>query len=126
MKQTDAFPGRFLKAADITTHLDLVIREVKMETLNEETKAVVYFHEDERGLVLNRTNFSAIEDFTGERDTDDWTGCKVRLGVVKVDYQGRRVPAIRVIAGKAKGKPAPVVQREPGDEDDVDGTDVSF
>ena len=119
MKQNDAFPGRFLKAADIDKHLDLTIREVKTETLNDDQKVVVYFHEDERGLVLNRTNFAAIEDFTGELDTDDWTGCKVRLGVVKVDFQGKRVPAIRVIAAKK-------TQSEPVDNTPDDDESIPF
>ena len=103
MNQNEAFPGRFLKAADISGHLDLTVKSVSLETLNDESKVVVAFDEDDRGLVLNKTNFAAIVDFTGEPNTDDWTGTKLRLGAVKVDFQGKRVLGIRVIAGRIPG-----------------------
>ena len=56
MKMNDAFPGQFLKAADIDKVLDLTIKDVKMQTVGEDSRLVAYFHEEDRGLVLNKTN----------------------------------------------------------------------
>lgn len=123
MKSTDVFPGKYLRAADLGTAEPVVtIREVKLETLGEDSKPVVYFEGKERGLVLNKTNFASIADITGEDDTDDWKGCKVKLFVAKVEFQGKRVPAIRV------DDPKPRRQREPEPEHatDVDEMEVPF
>lgn len=99
MKQHQAFPGRFLKAADVADqkYLTLTIKKVTSETVGDDpAKLVVHFRYEDRGLVLNKTNFSAIAEFTGEDDTDNWSGWAITLGVVKVPYQGQRVPALRV------------------------------
>lgn len=119
MKMNDAFPGQFLKAADIDKVLDLTIKDVKMQTVGEDSRLVAYFHEEDRGLVLNKTNFSAIEEFTGHPDTDDWTDYKIRLVVVKVEYQGKRVPGIRVSAAKyvGSGAAADTADNTPSDDD---------
>ena len=63
MKQHQAFPGRFLKAADVADqkYLTLTIKKVTSETVSDDpAKLVVHFLHEDRGLVLNKTNFSAI------------------------------------------------------------------
>ena len=97
MKSTDAFPGRFLRAVDIEGHTPVVtIARVELQTLGNDRKLVVYFQGKDKGIVLNRTNFNAIEEITGQSDTDDWAGHKIKLTTQRVEYQGKRVPAIRV------------------------------
>ena len=96
MKSTDIFPSKYLRAADLDGREPVVtIARVDMETLGDERKPVVYFVGKDKGLVMNKTNFSAIEDISGEEDTDNWAGTKVKLITVKVEFQGKRVPAIR-------------------------------
>ena len=124
MKQTDAFPGRFLKAADLNGRkLTLTIKAVRLEEVGDDpSRVVVYFKEEDRGLVLNKTNFSAIEEFTGQDDTDNWAGHRLVLGAVKVEFQGKRVLGLRVIEGMPKDD-GPTLQDDGPDRDDVLLTD---
>lgn len=97
MKGTDVFPSKYLKAADLGTAEPIVtIRTVKVETLGEDSKPVLYFEGKEKGVVLNKTNWNALVEITGEDDSDRWPGKKVKLFVAKVEYQGKRVPSIRI------------------------------
>jgi hypothetical protein len=97
MKSADVFPGRFLRAADLAGHTPVVtIARVEVQTVGDDQKPVVFFEGKDKAIVLNRTNFNAIVEITGREDTDDWPGHKIKLITTKVDYQGRRVPAIRV------------------------------
>jgi len=97
MKQTDVFPGRFLRAADLDGKTPVVtIESSKLEVVGAGQKLVIYFVGKAKGLVVNRTNFETIAAVTGLEDTDDWPGHKIKLITTIVDYQGRRVLAIRV------------------------------
>lgn len=125
MKGSAVFPGKYLRADDLGGKEPVVtISHIKVETLGEDSKPVIYFEGKERGLVLNKTNWSALVDVTGEEDSDDWEGKRVKLVVRKVEFQGKRVPAIRIEEANGNGhsrkpEPPPVAEREPGDEDDI-------
>jgi len=96
MKMSDAFPSKFLKAADLQgRHVDVEISHVEMEDLGDDTKPVVYFVGKTKGLVLNKTNGSTIADDYGD-ESDAWVGRIITLFATKVDYQGKRTDAIRV------------------------------
>jgi hypothetical protein len=116
------FPGKYLKADDLKGGEPTVkISHIKIETLGEDSKPVLYFSGKDRGLVLNRTNWAAIVDITGRDDSDDWEGQKVKLVVRKVEFQGKRVAAIRIEEpdGMKKREPEPEPpSREPGEEDE--------
>jgi len=119
MKSSDVFPSTYLKAADIAGHEPVVtISKVEMTDLGDDRKPVAYFAGKDKGLVLNKTNFAAIEEITGEADTDDWTGHKIKLFVAKVEYQGKRVPAIRVDAPDVAPKPKPTPEPVDAPDDD--------
>ena len=71
-------------------------------TFNSITKAAVEEalanpREIDQGLVLNVTNARSIADMHGG-DTDEWTGKKITLCKVRVDFAGKVVNAIRVVA----------------------------
>jgi hypothetical protein len=53
------------------------------------------FVETPQGLVLNKTNFSALSLMIGE-DTDDWRGAKIALYPGTAEYKGRTMPTIKV------------------------------
>jgi len=98
MKRADMFPGRFLRATDLDGHAPIVtIARVDLTNIGGTLKPVVYFVGKDRGMVLNKTNAAAIELITGELDTDRWAGRRIRLTTQDVDFQGKRVPAIRVV-----------------------------
>ena len=52
-----AFPGEFLKAADLQgRQAAVVIDRVEMQKVGDDHKPVAYFQGKDRGLVLNKTN----------------------------------------------------------------------
>ena len=113
MKGNEVFPGNSLKASDLGNSSPVVtIESVSIEAFKDGTsKPAVHFKGKEKKLILNKTNWNAIVDITGEEDSDNWAGHKIRLFVAKVDFQGSRVPAIRVEAAET---PKPVTA--PSDE----------
>ncbi|HPA81148.1 MAG TPA: hypothetical protein PLS95_10080 [Thermoanaerobaculales bacterium] len=115
MNINDAFPSQYLKADDLGTSKPVVtISHVEMEEVGEGKKPVLYFQGKARGMVLNKTNKERLVEFMGSTETDDWAGKRVRLVVEKVDYAGKRVPAIRIHEVE-QPKTEPV--REPGEDD---------
>jgi predicted hydrocarbon binding protein len=120
MKAADMFPGKYLRADDLKGAEPIVtIREVRVETVGDDSKPVLFFAGKDKGLVMNKTNWAAIVDITNEDDSDNWAGHKVKLVTRKVDYQGKRVPAIRIEEPSAvKAKPEPV--------EHIDDSEVPF
>lgn len=118
----EAFPSKYLRAADLQGRTPTVtIAEVKMETVGEDNRLVVYFTGKDKGLVLNKTNANAIADILGDEDTDNWTDGQIKLITAKVDFQGKRVPAIRIEepAATATAKPKPVPKVEAPEDDEI-------
>ena len=98
----DFFPSKFLKAEDLDADLAVTIKHVLIEKLQTgEEKPVVYFNETEKGLIVNKTNFSAIAKLTGKPNSDNWGGEKITLTVMDVEFKGDIVSAIRVKAATA-------------------------
>ena len=96
MRISGAFPGNYLKAADLQSQdVKVVMDRIVIEEIGGEHKPVIYFQGHERGLVCNKTNANNIAMAYGD-ETDDWIGKEVILYTAMVDYQGRSVEAIRV------------------------------
>ena len=121
MKLTDAFPSKWLKAADLDGEPRLVtIESVKLEAVEEgkPAKPVVALRGMTQGLVLNKTNGNVLAGFCGD-DTDLWPGKKIVLFPTQAEFQGRMVDCIRVRASKtppaapAAPSPAPAPQPLP-------------
>lgn len=122
MKITDAFPSKYLRAADLDGRTpNVTIARVASENIGDDSKLVVYFEGKDKGVVLNKTNATTIVELAGDDDTDNWAGCRVKLITMKVEYQGKRVPAIRIEEADAQGatpqKPGPVAVAI--DDDDI-------
>jgi len=98
MNINSAFPSDYLKAADIPAgrRVTVTIENVTIEKLGEDTRPVVYFNGKEKGLVLNKTNANMICEIAKSEETEDWRGIQITLYSTKVDFQGRRVDALRV------------------------------
>ena len=126
MKIGAAFPGQYLKAADLQgKRIRVVIDKVEMEDIGGETKPVLHFRGKSRGVVLNKTNANAIWGINGSDDTDDWPGTEIVLFPSKTDFQGKRVDCIRIDpperqpAPKAAPPPPPAEPPSFADEDDT-------
>ncbi len=111
MRMSQAFPSTYLKAADLDDEKWVVtIEEIKMELVgqgeDQTHKPVAYFRELEKGLVLNKTNGTAISTIYGD-ESDDWSGQRITLFSTWVDFGGKQVEAIRVEPRRpAKAAPA--------------------
>ena len=101
MNINNAFPSKFLKSGDIPDDADLIltIKEVVQESVGQgeeaENKPIVYFTEQEKGLVLNKTNANAIAGMYGP-ETDGWAGKRIALFATEVDFAGKQTLALRV------------------------------
>jgi hypothetical protein len=107
MRSNEAFPSKYLKAADVKERPRIaVIKHVVQETVGQgqdaKEKNVLYF-EDEKPMVLNRTNWDTLEEAFG--DSDDWPGHKVKIRCVRTKFKGEPTDGIRLEAIVAK--PAP-------------------
>jgi arabinogalactan endo-1,4-beta-galactosidase len=112
-KINEAFPSKYLKAADLEDRQHLMVMErAEFEMLGDERKLILYFQNQKKGLVLNKTNANTIAAKYGD-DTEDWLGKEIVLFEAMVDFQGKTGPAIRVRAPKAKAAP---VKQEMSDE----------
>ncbi len=133
MKGSQVFPSKNLRAEDIKGKEPIVaIDKVTTQQFDDGLKPIIHFIGAQKTLVCNRTNWNAIVDITGKSDSDEWHGLKVKLVVTRVDYQGKRVDAIRIEdprqPSRAPQRPAPVEDDLPPfpPEDDGPDGDVGF
>ena len=121
MKISAAFPGQYIKAADLQ---DKAVRvqmdRIAIEDIGGDQKPVLYFVGKEKGMVLNKTNANNISHAYGD-DTDNWAGQEIELFPTMVDFQGRSVEAIRVRMPRVqRATPAPrpaTSDRDPPDDE---------
>jgi hypothetical protein len=118
----DALPSQWLKAADFEKPGLLTIRKFGVELIGEDKRPVVWFDEVEKGLALNITNGSTIEEICGSPDPSRWVGHKIVLFKTQTDYAGKRVDCIRIRApknGAAVAAPPPPEPEFHATDDDV-------
>jgi hypothetical protein len=126
----DLFPSNYLKPADLEEDAVLTIKSIKQEKIGQgrdaDDKWIVYFKEERKGLVLNKTNANVLAKLYGD-DTDDWVGKQVILFATEVQFKDEMVEAIRIRSKppKAKAKAAPAAPAAPaaavedGEDDDL-------
>ncbi len=130
MRINDAFPSRFLKAADLNGRKVLLrMSHVEMEdvagTGPDSTKPVLYFKGKKKGLVLNVTNANTIEEAYG-RDTDKWEDRQIELYPTETEFQGKVVPCLRIRIPSSLPLEAGVGPSPPGGAEGEPGSDAEF
>jgi hypothetical protein len=111
MKVSEAYPSKYLKCVDLDGKSVQYTIKIAIEVLmglpgeKQEKKPVLFFEEEPRGFVLNRTNANTIADLYGD-DTDDWSGQQIVLYPDRAAYLGKMHDVIRVHA-PAKGNRRP-------------------
>ena len=130
MKMSGVFSSH-LKAEELGPgkRVTVTIDDVRMEKVGDEQKPVLYFVGKDKGLSLNKTNTNAIIDILGSDDSDDWAGKKIVLYTTKVDYQGKRVLAIRVDEAPKPAKAATAVAatvERSEDDSPVEADEIPF
>lgn len=136
MKIGTAFPSDYLRAGDLNGKaVRVTIESVTVEKIGDDQKPVLHFVGKDKTLVLNKTNANRIVEATGSDETDDWEGWSIVLYPCKVDYQGKRVDAIRVDDRPGATKsPTPTTSRAtafveeepPSDAPDITDDDITF
>ena len=97
---SDYDKSKYLRAEDLKQEKKFRLKPVTEEVFkNKEGKAekklVCWFTNDDRGLVLNKTNNRTIRGAFGD-DTSNWPGKIVVLYPVMTDVGGKMTPALRV------------------------------
>jgi hypothetical protein len=89
--------SRFFKAADVQAEKKLRIKDVTEEEIGQDKqkKLVVWFDNDPRGLVLNKTNNRALRGAFGD-DCAGWKGKIIVVYPTTDEFRGRMVPVLRV------------------------------
>ena len=115
MKSSEVFPSKWLKAEDLGDKEPTVtVDRVVLEDLGDGQKPVMYFKGHDKGLVVNKTNWSMLEHLCRSDESDEWTGQKIRLSVEMVPFQGKIVPSIRVKRAQPQNGPRQVVSEDKG------------
>ena len=122
MKMSQFFVSPFLKGADFEEGetRTLTIKSVDEEEVGKEKeqKVVVHFREEEKGWVLNKTNWRTIEKVYG--DTVDWPGKRIELFGAWVEFGGEQQLGIRVRVPRSPPpapSPLPPPKSDPIDDD---------
>lgn len=96
---SDFDKSKYLKAADLDHEKKFRIKAVTEETAGQdrdkEQKLVVWFTNDERGLILNRINNRTLRGAFGD-DVAGWTNKIIVVFPTTVDFRGKMTPALRV------------------------------
>jgi hypothetical protein len=90
--------SRFLKAADLEKEKKFRIKGATEELIGaeqKEEKLVIWFTNDKRGLVLNKTNNRTIRGAFGD-PVGGWVGKIIIIFPTVVDMRGKLTPALRV------------------------------
>lgn len=96
MDINQAFPGTFIKAADLGGNIKVItIASVDVETVGDDRKPVLRWEGSDQGLVLNKTNSMMIASDLGA-ETTDWVGKEIELYPTKTQFGSKVVDAIRV------------------------------
>ena len=107
MKLNDAFPGKYLRQDDFEPAMAVTIDRVVEETMpdGKEKEPVMYFRDPsrpvdvERGIVLNKTNWTIIMSIAGKDDSDEWPGTRIEVyRDPTISYGGKITGGIRVRA----------------------------
>jgi hypothetical protein len=99
MKTSDAFPSRYLQTATVKAKpVVATISHVEMELVGhgaEQKRKPVLHLEDEKPVVLNRTNFEALAGAFGD-DSGEWPGHKIKVYAARTQFGGKSMDGLRV------------------------------
>jgi hypothetical protein len=117
--------SRYLKAGDLQSEKKFRIKAVTEEEVglgkDKERKLVVWFTNDDRGLVLNRVNNRTIRGAFGDA-CDEWARQIIVLFPTMAEFRGTMKPALRVRIPSPK-EPPKTVTVDPAEIDDDEMND---
>src|SRR5687768_515355 len=115
------YGSKYLSAANVEEDFQSSIVDVTTQSFEQNgekprVKALLWLVEEERPLVLNKTNAGALGAAYGKAFSA-WIGKKVVIRKEVVNYGGKQVDALRVYPERKR--PAPRRMPEAGGPDDV-------
>lgn len=123
MNAATMFPSKYLAGVDFEDEDQiLTIKELDEEEFDDKErgktlKYILWFKEEDKPLILNKTNVNNLIGLFGP-ETDDWIGQKVYVGASEVDFQGKTTMAVRIRIKKVKSKPKSAEQEDVFAEDE--------
>lgn len=100
--------GYSIEGEDKTLTIKKVVTEKVQGTSGRaEDCMVIYFEEESKGMICNKTNAKTITKVHGTPYIEEWTGKKIVLGTEKVSAFGETTDALRVRAYKPKAEVNP-------------------
>lgn len=113
MNINEQYPSKYLKAADISDAVQVVISNIMIDEVGDDRKPIIFFNGFDKGMVLNKTNSGNISGLYGY-ETDNWMGKTMILQTAMVDFQGRSTPALRLYPPQQQqAQQAPMQQTAP-------------
>jgi hypothetical protein len=102
----ELYGGRFLSTADVKAPRVATIERVDEELLNgaSRPKAVLYLKGAPKGIVLNKTNATALAHAFG-KNFQSWIGKRVTVKAEPTQFQGKPTMGLRLYPA-----PAPAVK----------------
>jgi hypothetical protein len=98
--------SQFFKTEELATEKKLKIKNVTEQEVgvgkDKEWRLVVWFTNDPRGLILNKTNNRTLRGAFGD-DTAGWSGKIIILFPTQAEFRGQMTPGIRVRIPPPKG-----------------------
>ena len=125
MDAMTVFPSKWWRSVDLDDggEQPLTIRSVRMDKVGmgdeQVEKPVIYFYEDQRGLIANKTNWTMLTERFG-RNTDDWLDKQIVLYVTETSLRGKPTKCLRIRLPKRRPAPlGPVAQVNPDLDDEI-------
>lgn len=81
---------------DMTLTISKVVREYVKNERGQEECTVAYFKENQKPMILNRTNSKAIQKLYGTPYIEQWTGKKITVYAATTKLKGDDVECLRI------------------------------
>lgn len=85
---------------DMTLTITKVVRELVTNERGKVECTVAYFKEDQKPMILNRTNSKTIQKMYGTPYIEQWTGRKITVYASVANLRGDEVECLRIRAVK--------------------------
>ena len=96
MQYTDIYRSSYMKADDLNGRTAKhTIVGCTAEVVGEDKRLVLAFSDNDRPLVLNKTNANSLAELYGP-ETGEWEGKAIKLVPSTTSYQGKTVKCIRI------------------------------
>jgi len=96
MDYTDIYRSAYMKAEDLSGRTAKhTISGCTAEKVGDDERLVLAFSDNDRPLVLNKTNANSLAELYGP-ETSEWEGKAIKLVPSTTSYQGKMVKCIRI------------------------------